>query len=182
MKLQVLNRKVHYWGSIVLAIPLLIIILSGIVLQLKKHAEWIQPTEFKGVGKEPAIAWEKILEICRRVERAEVKAWSDINRIDVRPSRGMLKVWAKSNWEIQIDLQTGEVLHVAYRRSDMIEAIHDGSWLHDTVKWGLFFPAGIVLLVLWITGIYMFFLPIIRRRKSARFVRAKDSLSGNKLT
>ena len=69
----------------------------------------------------------QVLEICQNVPEARVESWSDINRIDVRPSRRMLKVWAKSNWEIQIDTQSGEVLQVAYRRSDLVEAIHDGS-------------------------------------------------------
>jgi len=55
---------------------------------------------------------------------------------------------AKNNWEIQIDTQSGTILQQAYRRSDIIESIHDGSWFHDKVKLWIFLPTGIVLLIL----------------------------------
>jgi uncharacterized iron-regulated membrane protein len=168
MKFNVLNRKIHSWAAIVIALPLLVMIGSGIVLQLKKQSSWIQPPELSGTTGDPAVDFEQILETCRQIREMEVRGWSDINRVDVRPSKGMLKVWAKSNWEAQIDLRTGEVLQVAYRRSDMIEAIHDGSWFHEAVKFGLFLPAGIALLLLWISGIYLFFLPYIARLRRRR--------------
>jgi hypothetical protein len=40
------------------------------------------------------------------------------------PRKEIAKVRAKIIWEIQIDHQSGEVLHVAYRRSDIIEYMH----------------------------------------------------------
>ena len=72
-----------------------------------------------------------------------------------------LKVRSNNRWEIQIDTHSGEVTQVAYRRSDLIEQIHDGSWFHDKVKLWIFLPSGIILFVLWITGFYMFLLPYI---------------------
>jgi len=172
MKLHSFNRKVHYWISIVVALPALVILCTGILLQTKKQFSWVQPAELRGSGHEPTLEFTRILEICRNVPQAEVREWADINRIDVRPSRGMLKVWAKNNWEVQIDIFTGRVLQVAYRRSDMIEAIHDGSWFHEGVKLWVFLPAGIILLVLWLTGLYLFWLPIfVRRRQKARLAK-----------
>ena len=103
---------------------------------------------------------------CRGVPQAQVKDWGDISRLDVRPSRGLIKVTAKNNWEIQVDAGTGQVLQAAYRRSDLIEALHDGSGFHEAAKLWVFLPAGATLLVLWLTGIYLFWLPIgVRRRK-----------------
>jgi hypothetical protein len=173
VKFNKFNRKVHYWASIVVAIPILVIILSGLLLQTKKHFAWVQPIELRGTGKIPTISLEQILEVCRTVSEAEIESWDDINRIDMRPSRGMLKVWAKNNWEIQIDIETGAVLQKAYRRSDIIESIHDGSFFHDAVKMWIFLPSGIVLLLLWLTGIYLFVIPLLaarRRQKTARKV------------
>lgn len=37
MKTSVLFRKVHYWGAIVILVPGLIVIGTGILLQVKKH-------------------------------------------------------------------------------------------------------------------------------------------------
>lgn len=182
MKFSVFNRKFHYWGAIVVAAPILVVIVTGLLLQLKKEIPWVQPPEQHGKGKAPSISFDRILDICRSIPEAEIQSWKDIDRLDVRPGRGMLKVQAKNNWEIQIDTQTGEVLQKAYRRSDIIEAMHDGSWFHDLVKHWLFLPAAVVLLLLWLSGMYMFFHPIIvrrrRRRREAAAARAKAQESG----
>src|SRR5262245_3038059 len=127
MKFNVLNRKVHYWGSALAALPLVLVIGTGLLLQLKKVLPWVQPREQRGVGREPTIPVERVLAACRGVPEAGVSAWDDIERVDVRPGKGILKVRAHSGWEVPIDGQTGEVLHVAYRRSDLIESLHDGS-------------------------------------------------------
>ena len=143
MKFNLLNRKIHYWLSIAVAVPLLIIIVSGILLQTKKQFSWIQPTEQRGAaGQTPSISLPDVLEISKSVSEAEIKTWDDIERLDVRPLRGMLKVRAKNNWEIQIDTATGTVLQSAYRRSDIIESIHDGSFFHDAVKTWIFSAGG----------------------------------------
>lgn len=168
MKFHVLNRKTHYWASIIFALPLLVILVTGIVLQVKKQFAWVQPTELRGTGKTPTISFEQILTACQSVTETKVESWADITRIDVRPNRGMLKVTTKDNWEIQIDAESGAVLQTAFRRSDVIEAMHDGSWFHEAVKMWLFLPTGIVLLLLWLTGIYLFLLPYIVRRKRKR--------------
>ncbi len=170
MKLNLFNRKVHYWASIIVALPILIVIVSGILLQTKKYVAWIQPTELRGAGKTPSISLPQVLEISKTVPEAKIQTWDDINRLDVRPSRGMLKVWSKTNWEIQIDTETGAILQTAYRRSDIIESIHDGSFFHENIKLLIFLPAGIILLILWLTGMYLFALPIWvkRRRKNTK--------------
>ena len=43
MSFNVLNRKIHYWASAIVAIPLLVIICSGLLLQAKKQSSWVQP-------------------------------------------------------------------------------------------------------------------------------------------
>ena len=173
MKLNFYNRKIHYWASILIAVPVLVVLCSGILLQLKKQLTWVQPPEQHGVSREVSVDFSRVVEICQTVPEAQVQSWADINRIDVRPSRGMMKVWANNNWEIQIDTRTGEILQTAYRRSDIIEAIHDGSWFHEGAKLWVFLPAGVILLLLWLTGMYLFFLPIVMRSRRKRVLRAK---------
>ena len=71
---------------------------------------------------------------------------------------------------MQVDLGTGEVLQVAYRRSDLIESIHDGSFFGgDWTKLGLFLPTGVTLLLLWFGGIWMFWVPFWAKRKRVWF-------------
>jgi uncharacterized iron-regulated membrane protein len=179
MKFPILNRKVHYWASLFVALPFAVILTTGLLLQFKKQVSWVQPTEQRGRGNEPVLGMAQILEICRSIPKAEVLGWEDVNRIDVRPSKGMLKVSMKNGWEVQIDSASGEVLQVAFRRSDLIEAIHDGSWFHEGVKYGVFVPAAVVLLLLWATGLYLFVLPFISRRKRQNsFSRHKAGSAG----
>jgi uncharacterized iron-regulated membrane protein len=169
MKPQVLGRRVHYWLAIAVFLPALVIFSSGVLLQIKKQVPWVQPRETRGSGDEPTISFDRVLAIARSVPESGIQSWDDIDRIDVRPSRGMLKVTSKSRWELQIDTSSGAVLSSAYRRSDLIESIHDGSFFHAWAKLGLFLPAGIVLIVMLITGTYLFWLPIWvkgRRRRA----------------
>ena len=114
---------------------------------------------------------QQILDAAKSKPEAEVLGWEDILRVDLQPQRGVGKVLCKNGWEVQIDLQTGDVLQTAYRRSDLIESLHDGSFFTDRAKLWVFLPVAVVVLGLWITGVYLFFLPIMvrwskRRRQS----------------
>lgn len=169
MKFHVLNRRFHYWLSVVIALPLVLVIASGVLLQLKKQLPWVQPPEQKGSGKVPTIGFDQLLEACRRVPGAGVETWSDVNRVDVRPSKGMMKVWAKSNVEIQVDAATGTVLQAAERRSDFIESLHDGSYFGETAKSWVFLPVGLILLILWASGLFLFVHPfLVRARRHSK--------------
>jgi uncharacterized iron-regulated membrane protein len=186
MKLSKLNRDVHRWGSILIALPVAVIIVTGVILQLKKESAWIQPTTKEGSSSVLSVSFDEILVAAQSVPEANVEGWDDIDRVDVRPGKGMLKVRCKNRWEVQLDSKTGEVLQVAYRRSDLIESIHDGSFFHDRVKLWLFLPAALVLVGLWMTGIYMFFLPYYakwkkRRKKASAAHRERSSSSAVKV-
>jgi len=165
MHFNPLNRKVHYWASAIVAVPLLFVISTGLLLQLKKHWTWVQPPETRGSVKAPKIELSQILHSVMAHPDLAVTGWHDVNRLDVRPDRGVVKVWLRSNWEAQVDLGTAEILQIAYRRSDWIESIHDGSIFGDGVKLGVFLPAATGLLLLWIGGMWMFFYPFIGRRR-----------------
>jgi uncharacterized iron-regulated membrane protein len=168
-------RKIHRWGSIIIAVPFLVVLVTGIILQLKKDIAWIQPETMEGVASEPSISFETILEASKLVPEAEISGWEDINRLDLRPGDGVVKVRANNHWEIQIDIQTGAILQSTYRRSDIIEAIHDGSWFHDLAKLWIFLPNGIIVTVLWITGMYLFFVPYLnKRRNQKRMIKLKQ--------
>ena len=174
MKTQVLLRKIHHWGAIVIAVPLAIMIGAGILLMLKKEIDWIQPPSQKGVEHTgiPSRTMAELFEAAKAVPEAGITNWADLDRVDVKAGKGIIKFMSASNWEVQVDTETAEVLLVAFRRSDIIEKIHDGSYFAEWAKLGLFLPAGILLFILWMTGIYMFFYPIYKRRKRTKTKRA----------
>ncbi len=168
------TRRLHRWGAILTLAPLLVVICTGILLQVKKQVSWVQPPTQRGSAAVPSISFDRVLEIARGIDCAAVASWDDIDRLDVRPDRGIIKIRARSRWEIQIDAGSGEVLHVAYRRSDLIESLHDGSFFGDPVKLWVFLPSSIILLGLWLTGAYLWLIPIVsRRRAQIRASRAR---------
>jgi uncharacterized iron-regulated membrane protein len=169
MNIRVWGRKLHRWGAVIVAAPFLVVIVSGILLQVKKQVAWVQPPTQKGVSKEPTISFAALLETVQNVPEAEVRSWADVDRVDVRPKDGIAKVRCMNRYEVQVDFQTGEVVQVAYRRSDLIESIHDGSWFHDAAKLYVFLPSAVIVFGLWVTGMYLFVLPysVKWRRKRA---------------
>ena len=166
MRFNVLTRKIHYWTTVLIGVPILIMASSGLLLQLKKQWTWVQPEERRGTGTTPKLNLEGVLSAVRGVPDLGVTGWDDVNRIDLRPGRGLAKVWLRNGWEVQVDLGTSRILQTAYRRSDLIESIHDGSFFAgDVSKLGLFLPSGIALLLMWVTGLWMFWVPLAAKRR-----------------
>lgn len=165
------NRRLHFWLAIVIFVPTFIVFASGLVLQVKKQVEWVQPSTQK--GKKPkdltvnTIALEQAFAIVQKIPQVNVTTWDDVARIDIRPNKSMMKVITEGRWdqqwEVQVDLYSGEVLQISERRSDWIEAIHDGSFFHPDAKLWLFLPNGLLLFIMWISGLIMF-APILRQK------------------
>lgn len=168
MRLAFLSRRLHRWGALAIALPFLVVVSSGLLLQVKKQVPWVQPREHKTPVVTPAVGWDVILAAAQAMPEAGVTGWHDIDRVDVRPGKGILKVVTHSRWEAQLALADGAVLQVAYRRSDLIEQFHDGSWFGDLAKLWIFLPSGAVVFGLWLTGLYLWLLPWLTKRKRAR--------------
>ncbi len=163
MSFRKVNRSTHKWASIIVAIPVLIIIVTGILLLVKKEFSYLQPASQSGVSNVPSISFDVILEQAKSVEEAQVDSWDSIERLDVRPSKGIIKIRTNSQWEIQLDSETAEILHVAYRRSDTIEQIHDGTYWQKNANLWLSLPVAITLLLISLTGLFLFFYPYYKR-------------------
>ena len=169
MKTQILLRKIHHWGSLFIMLQMGLIIGAGLFLQLKKEIDWIQPPTISGAAPAsvPRQTMEGLFAAAQSADELELTDWRDLSRVDFKPGKGIVKFVAANNWEAQIDTATGEVLQVAYRRSDIIESLHDGSFFADWVKLYVFFPSALILFTLWGTGIYLFFLPHVKQWRKA---------------
>lgn len=125
--------------------------------------------------RELTLTFDKILEVAKTVEEAKINTWKDIKLLDVRPGKGITKIRAKNNWEIQIHNESAKVLAVNFRRSDIIESIHDGSWFHDAAKLWLFLPSALILLLLSLTGFYLFLKILPSKMKKRKQKISKDN-------
>jgi uncharacterized iron-regulated membrane protein len=162
---RIWNRKLHRWGAVATALPFLVVLGTGLLLQLKKQLTWVQPAEQRTANRVPSVSMQQIFDAASSVRQTEIRSWDDIDRLDVRPGKGIVKVAAVNHWEVQVDLASGKVLQSAYRRSDLIEQMHDGSWFHELAKLWVFLPSAVVVLGLWVTGLYLFLLPFRARAK-----------------
>lgn len=169
MKPSILIRKLHYWSVVAVAIPASLLMATGLLLQLKKQIRWVQPPEQRGTATSPQVSLDSALRSIAAMPETGVKSWDEVNRVDVRVQRGMAKFWLHSGYEVQVDLGTGRVMQYEYRRSDVIEAIHDGSWFAgDWTKLGVMLPTGAILFFMWMSGLWLFIVPFIARRRRAR--------------
>ena len=56
-----LNRRLHRIGALVSALPVLVVVVSGLFLQLKKEWTWVQPATVRGSTTELRIDWDAVL-------------------------------------------------------------------------------------------------------------------------
>jgi len=174
MKFTKLNRTIHNWISIFIAMPLLLVIVSGMFLMLKKDVEWIQPSSVRGENSEtPTVSHAELLVAATSTEPTKGMVWADFDRIDYKTDRGMVKFITADGWEVQVDTTNASVLSVKERRSDFFEKLHDGTWFGDWMKYYILIPSAICLFTLWITGLYMFIYPYFKRASNKRNKKLK---------
>lgn len=117
-------RKLHGYVALAVALPLIVITVTGIILLVRDRFEYIQPApvNIRPVSPQYAITYE---ELAKRFPEAE--------QIIYRPGKGSLVVRYNDGQEYHLHPATGEVLKTAMRRTNILIEIHQGSWMG---KWG----------------------------------------------
>ena len=166
-------RRYHRYIGLFLLILVLISAITGIFLAWKKNSGILQPPTTKGESEE-LTDWRPLSELADIAQEALAEAYPEqagntIDRMDVRPSKGIVKVlFEKGWWEVQIDGSTGQVTSIAKRNSDWIEALHDGSIVSDGFKLISMNVLGIGLILLISTGFFLWYGP-----KRLRFLKRR---------
>lgn len=162
-------RSLHRWFGVITAVFLLLIAGTGFLLATKKTTDWIRPLERKGTPVESlsqVVSVHQAAEAALALDLPMLQSVKDIDRIDYRPKSNVFKVVTKTGYkEVQVDGATGEVLNVAQRNDQLIEQLHDFSWFHDAANMYGLPVVALVLVFLAASGIGIFFVPILRRRK-----------------
>lgn len=173
-------RKVHRLTGALLFVFFFVVAVTGIFLGWKKHSGGILlPKSHKGISTD-LQKWKPLDElnaIAAQIlkDSVDVNLSTELNRIDVRKNKGMLKfTYNEHHWEIQLDGTTGALLNIGKRHSDWIENVHDGSivdnFLGISKGWfKLFYTTimGLALLLFTITGFWLWYGPK-RMRKEQR--------------
>jgi len=167
LRLPKILRATHKWTGVFLTVFLLNLAVTGFLLLQKKQYDWLQPPTQVGAEGEITdfITSAELIDVVLQQGHPGFRTVDDIDRIDFRPGERIHKVRSRLHQaEIQVDAVTGRVLNVAERRSDLLENIHDGSFLADWVHlWimplvalGLFFLCG--------SGLYLWLHPLWLRK------------------
>jgi uncharacterized iron-regulated membrane protein len=176
-----LFRKVHRTVGACLFAFFFVVAATGLLLGLKKHSNgWLLSKSYQGTSRNVhdwlpiAVLHERASTIVRESIAPDLAA--EFERIDIRPDKGMVKfVLANDYWGIQLDLATGELLHIERRRSDFIENLHDGSILDDLlgtnddqIKITYTVVMGLALLTFTVTGFWLWIGPKRMRATSLK--------------
>ncbi|AFY40080.1 hypothetical protein Lepto7376_3931 [[Leptolyngbya] sp. PCC 7376] len=174
------NRKLHKWLSILIGIPIVFIIATGIFLQLRKPVDWIQPPLVDGSAKyDPSIQLEEVLSSVESVPAMKVNGWEDIKLFDIRPKQGTIKVRNHKELETQVDAKTGEVLQTRQRLNDIVSDWHEGN--NRFTRLFIYLPIKIGFLLIFLTGVILNIkLSIKSFKKSKNKPEGKDKTSATK--
>ncbi len=171
-----LYRKLHHWIAIPLFAFMFIMGVTGFLLGWKKDTGLLPKTaQGSSTVSGTWIPVDSLVTIAQNFALNNLFQSGELDRVDIRPDKGIAKMVYKQHFsEIQLDLQTGEILNVQIRYSDILEKIHDGSildHLFDTrngeIKLIFITIISLGLILLSFSGFWLWFNPIrIRKIKS----------------
>lgn len=155
--------NVHLWLGVLSTVVLIIICVTGILLN-HKRALGLMPD----VPNAPTGAFDEALSMAELARAAETAvgasiASSGVDRMDVRPDDGIMKVRFNDRavTEATIDINSGRVLHVGARNDVFLEKLHSGEIFGD--NWILLSDAAAIMLTLvLISGYWLWLYPKAR--------------------
>lgn len=173
-----LFRKIHRSTGAMLFIFFFAVSITGLLLGWKKNSGGlILPKTSIGTSTNlsnwlPVDSLEKIA-VNTLHDSVDASLSVELDRIDIRHNKGIVKfIFVDDYWEIQLDGATGNVLQILYRKSDLIEDLHDGSYLDyyfktkgEPIKLIYTSIMGIALFIFTVTGFWLWYGPKQLRNK-----------------
>ncbi len=172
-------RKVHRITGALLFVFFFIVAITGLLLGWKKHSGGLILADTQSGTSSDLKTWLPMdslqsLAIDLLHENVSPSLSNEIDRIDVRPGKGVVKFSFKDHYYgLQLDGATGKLLQVEQRRSDFIEHIHDGTIVDNLLNTGsglfkLFYTTvmGLALILFTVTGFWLWYGPKRMRRRS----------------
>jgi hypothetical protein len=154
----------HLWVGVLFTVVLLVISVTGILLNHKRGLELMPEVEHAPTGE-----FTRALSLGDLGERAlraanETGSFERIDRMDVRPRDGLIKVRLRNatSTEVTLDINDGRVLHIGPRGDVFLEKLHSGEIFGPQ---GIFLSdaGAVALTLLLITGYWLWLRPRWRR-------------------
>jgi hypothetical protein len=153
----------HLWLGVLLTGITLVIAITGILLNHKRPLGLMPDVPHQPTGEfTEALPMAELVSLASAA--APDAAAAGVDRLDVRPRSGIMKVRFRDDvvTEVTLDVNDGRVLHVGERNDVFLEKLHSGEIFGDS--WVLlsdFAAIGIVLLI--ISGYWLWLFPRSRR-------------------
>lgn len=144
-------RRYHRIISLIIAIPFAVVIISGLLLQVRQNFESIQPRAVatKPIDGKELLTFKEILSLTDFNEK-------EVDQIIYRPGKFNLSLRLKNGNEVQLHPQTGEVLKNSTRLTTLLIDLHQGSYFSTWVQYLIFLPAGLGVLFLLVSGLMIY--------------------------
>jgi uncharacterized iron-regulated membrane protein len=154
----------HLWLGIVTTVMLAIVSITGVLLNHKRGLG-LMPD----VPHQPSGPFESALPLAALAEAAGAHvgpeiAGSGVERMDVRPSDGLVKVRFNDRLvtEVDVDLVTGAVLGASARNDVFLEKLHSGE-IFGSRRWVILSDiAAVGLIVVLVSGVWLWLYPKAR--------------------
>jgi uncharacterized iron-regulated membrane protein len=170
-------RRLHKIVAVPMFAFMFLVGLSGVLLGWKKQVG-LAPTTLAGTSTS-AASWISIdsLQKIAFAQAASLGLDLQIDRIDIRPDKGIAKVIFVHHYtELQLDCTTGKLLSNETRMHDFVEHIHDGTivdrWLStekEQAKISYTTITSAALMLLAFSGFWMWLNP-----KRIRNIKSKN--------
>lgn len=155
----------HLWGGILCSVLLLVVAVTGILLNHKRPLGLMPDTEHEVPASFAASLSLPQLATLAAAASGLPAEQAVVDRMDVRPSKGLIKVRFDdpATTEVTLDLATGAVLLVGERGDVFLEQLHSGEAFGG--NWILLSDAAAVAVVLLLlSGYWLWLAPRWRRR------------------
>ncbi|MCO4781754.1 MAG: PepSY domain-containing protein [Candidatus Cloacimonetes bacterium] len=156
-------RKLHRVIGLLVTIPMIITICTGLMLIMRSYFPWVQPKTIKQEIPKTWLSLEATTKLLVANPKTQVKDWSDISYFKITPSKGVIQVRTKQGLQVQMNGETGKILEIAPRRTSLIVKIHEGSYWSPKVRDFIVMPSAFGLLLLALSGLLLLFKHFTRR-------------------
>ncbi|MGE0002833.1 MAG: PepSY domain-containing protein [Fimbriimonadaceae bacterium] len=165
-------RSIHRVVGLAGSLCMLLLAVTGFFLALKSELEWMRPPTRKlesGQDLAAAIHPSEALNAGLDVGIAQLASLDDVDRFEYHSDAHVYKILSKDGYhEVQVDAANGDVLSVGKRNDQLTEDIHDLRFFHPQLRKFMLPVVAAGLFTLGVTGVVMYFVPVVRRWKYRR--------------
>lgn len=144
-------RRLHAKVSVIIFVPLLIIVLTGVILQLRQQFNIIQPK----TSRLPLQAFDQVIAPGKILEKHNLKS-QEVSQFIFKPKHFIYLIRFKDGMQWQVHPLTNEVIKKSKRYTGVLIELHQGSFFG---RWYMYFIAltsSLGLLFLMYTGMKIY--------------------------